>query len=187
MGCDVGRLLRDDQAMLLLQQTLQALPMDWESILQNLTTLAAEAIQADVQVEEHRAARLRQELCQLDRKQEDVLDDFFSGGITREELEIMKRRITRQRAECTARLNAIRQKTSTTKDGSQLQEEIRRHIAAIITGQAGEEVFGRHVLERMVVYRDRRVVVQLHQLPQKWVFCPCGTLTVQTDDGEKLV
>lgn len=39
-----------------------------------------------------------------------------------------------------------------------------------MNGQRDSEVFYKHLLDKMIVFRDGRVEVQLNFLPKKWVF-----------------
>ena len=86
VGCDVGKLLRDELALDILQQSLTTLRMDRDRIIQNVTALALEAIQMCEEGSTDRVEALEYEISQLKQKKADVLDAFFSKQITKEEM-----------------------------------------------------------------------------------------------------
>lgn len=171
MGCGVGRLLRDDQAMLMLQQIMQALPLNRKWVIDNVTSLVQKSLLVDAVEKERYAGRLMQELQQLNRKQEAVLDAYFSGTISREEWDVMRDRIARQRTECTIRLHAVQLRPAATETGRAL-EELRQNIIEIVSGETIAEAFFEHILEQMVVFRDKRVEIRLRGLSRSWIFAP---------------
>lgn len=146
MGCDVGKLLRDELALDILKQTLGALPLDGEALVRSVTRIALEAVRTERGSAPGGAGKLAEQARRLARKREDVLDAFFSKRITEEDCERMLSRCDRE------------------------MEALRRRVAAVVDGGTSSETFYRNILDHMAVYRDGRVEVHLHLLPQKWTF-----------------
>jgi DNA invertase Pin-like site-specific DNA recombinase len=170
VGCDVGRMLRDELALDILKQTVAALDLDRKQIEDRVTGLAAEAIRAGERESAGSAAALEHALEQLMKKKEDVLDAFFSRSITEEEMRRMKERYDGELSALRRRLAAARERERLARGEAGLAEDIRRQVRSVLGGEAGSEVFYRNLLEQMVVYRDGRVEVTLRLLPMKWVF-----------------
>lgn len=169
-GCDVGRLLREELAFDILKQSLTALQMDREGIIRNVTSLALEAIQMGEEGSADRAEELEYEISRLNKKKADVLDAFFSGQITKEEMRLVNRRYDGALETLQKRLEAARARGSFTYEIEQLREDVSRQVAGIVNGKADSEALYKNVLDRMVVYKDRKVEVYLNLLPQKWTF-----------------
>lgn len=170
VGCDIGKLLREELALDILRQSLSALRMDREGIIQNVTSLALEAIQMSEAGNSDRAEKLEYEIGQLNRKKADVLDAFFSRQITKEEMQLINQRYDRELEALQKRLEAAQDRGSITYETEQLRGDIGRQVAEIVNGKADSEVLYKNVLDRMVVHRDRKVEVYLNLLPQKWIF-----------------
>lgn len=170
VGCDIGRMVRDELALDMLRQSVAALNIDRKWIADNVTALATEAIQAGEQGSGDSADKLTHEMEQLTKKKEDVLDAFFSENITKEEMRMMNERYDKQMAGLQARLNAVREKEKLRYDTGQLAADVRRQVSDILSGEADSEVFYKNILDQMVVYQDSRVEVRLNLLPMKWVF-----------------
>lgn len=170
VGCDIGKLLREELALDILRQSLAALQMDWEGIIQNVTSLALEAIQMSEAGNSDRAEELEYEIGQLNRKKADVLDAFFSRQITKEEMQLINRRYDRELEALQKRLEAARARGSITYETERLRDDIGRQVSDIVNVRADSEVLYKNVLDHIVVHKGRKVEVYLNLLPQKWTF-----------------
>ena len=170
VGCDVGRMVRDELAMDMLRQAVAALNVDRKRITENVTALALEAIRAGEQGSADSAEKLEHEMEQLQKKKEDVLDAFFSQTVTKEEMRMMNERYDRQMAGLQTRLDAVREKEKLHYDTNQLSADVRKQVNAILSGDTDSEVFYKNILDQMVVYKDCHVELRLNLLPMKWVF-----------------
>ena len=92
MGCDIGKMLRDELAMDILKQSLASLQMDVDGIIQNVTDIAIEAIRAGEEQGIDRPEALEYQIEQLTKKKADVLDAFFSRQITKDEMKLVNER-----------------------------------------------------------------------------------------------
>lgn len=170
VGCDVGRMIRDEAAMDILRQAISTLRLDSGWIVGNVTALALEAIQAGERGNVENADKLEHELETVNKKKEDVLDAFFSKSITKEEMQHMNERYDTQISSLRERIAAARERESLRYDCAELFGEIKKEVAAIVSGETDSEAFYKNLLDQMVVYRDGRVEVRLNLLPFKWVF-----------------
>ena len=170
VGCDVGKLLRDELALDILQQSLTTLRMDRDRIIQNVTALALEAIQMCEEGSTDRVEALEYEISQLKQKKADVLDAFFSKQITKEEMHLVNQRYDGELEDLQRRLEGVRERESITYEEDQLEKDVGRQVADIVNCRADSEVLYKNVLDHMVVHKDRKVEVFLNCLPQKWVF-----------------
>ncbi|MCI8910964.1 MAG: recombinase family protein [Oscillibacter sp.] len=170
VGCDVGKLLREELALEILQQSLTALRMDRDQIIQNVTALAVEAIQMCEEGSIDRVDVLEYEISQLKQKKADVLDAFFSKQITKEEMQLINRRYDRELEALQKRLETAAAKECVAYETDQLRKDISQKVTEIVNGKTDSEVLYKNVLNRMVVHKDRTVEVFLNLLPQTWIF-----------------
>ena len=170
VGCDVGKLLRDELALDILQQSLTTLRMDRDRIIQNVTALALEAIQMCEEGSTDRAEALEYEISQLKQKKADVLDAFFSKQITKEEMQLVNQRYDRELEDFQRRLEGVRERESITYEKDQLEKDVGRQVVDIVNCRADSEVLYKNVLDHMVVHKDRKIEIFLNLLPQKWTF-----------------
>lgn len=170
VGCDIGKMLRDELAMDILRQSLASLQMDADRIIRNVTDIVMEAIGAREKRTSGRPDILEYRIGQLSRKKADVLDAFFSGQITKEEIKLVNERYDMELDTLRARLEAVRAKGEGVCEMEARRNNLEKKIAVIVGGGADREVFCRTLLDQMVVCKDKRVEVRLRFLPQKWVF-----------------
>ena len=170
VGCDVGKMLRDELAMDMLKQSLASLQMDVEGIIRSVTDLAVDAIRAGEEQLGDRPEVLEHQIELLSKKKADVLDAFFSRQITKDEMKLVNERYDRELEELRGKLAAARSKEGITYETEELKKDVRERVTALLNGETNSEIFYKNVLDHMVVYRDRRVEVCLNLLPQKWIF-----------------
>lgn len=170
VGCDVGKLLRDELALDILQQSLTTLRMDRDRIIQNVTALALGAIQMCEEGSADRVEALEYEISQLKQKKADVLDAFFSKQITKEEMHLVNQRYDGELEDLQRRLEGVRERESITYEEDQLEKDVGRQVADVVNCRADSEVLYKNVLDHMVVHKDRKIEIFLNLLPQKWTF-----------------
>lgn len=170
VGCDIGKMLRDELAMDILKQSLASLQMDVDGIIQNVTDIAMEAIRAEEGQETDRPETLEYQIEQLTEKKADVLDAFFSRQITKDEMKLVNERYDRELDALRVKLDAAHSKEGVVYELEDLRKDVERQISAIVRGETDSEIFYKNLLDHMVVHKDRRVEVYLKLLPQKWTF-----------------
>ena len=170
VGCNIGKMIRDDLAMDMLKISLQSIQMDTKWIINNITSLAVKAIHASDGGSTDNTEKLEYEINQIMKKKEDVLDAFFEKDITKEEMRMLNERYDSQLTWLNKRLDAVRAREKMRYDTNQLQNDIRRQVADIVSCKTDSEVFYKNLLDKMIVYPDSRVELKLNLLPQKWIF-----------------
>ena len=165
-SCDVGKLLRDEDALLMLKTALRSLSLDTESIVRNVTAIALDAIREGE--EDTNPARLQREAEGILRKKAAVLDSCFSGEISKEDMRLLNRQYDR-------RLEDLRQQEALLRrEPYENREQQRAAIAAelegILRGDSHSEVFSRNLAESITVFKDRHMDLRLQHLPQVFRF-----------------
>ena len=169
-GCDIGKLVRDDDAMQMLKTAIQTLPMDVDAVIRNVTGLALEAVLAGQTTPRDKPKRLQQELSQLQQKKEAVMDAYFSKEITKEDMQAMKERYEQQLKSLQKRLEDALKRKENRLDLEFLRSEIQLEVMAILRGNTESEVFYKTLLRSLTVFRDRHMELCLNHLPQVYYF-----------------
>lgn len=167
-GCDVGKLLRNDDAARMLKTALGSLPVDVEAMIANVTALAVDAIREDTGQEE--VQRLQQELSSLQKKKEAVMDSYFSGEISGEDMQAMKKKYDQRMEKLRQRLEDVSLSFQESSNPETLCAAIATEIAGILTGKADSNVFCKTVLESITIFKDRHMELRLKGLPQIFRF-----------------
>lgn len=123
VGCDIGMMLRDDDAMDLLKQCLTSLKFDREQIMRNVVQAAAEAV---------------------------ILDEYRGSA---DEITLIENDITEQ-------------------------------VAAVMNCEFA--VFYKNQLDRMVVYPNGSVSVQLYHLPHQWTGKIAGNTPLEIENDREI-
>lgn len=170
VGCDVGKMLRNELAREILRQSIASIKIDREWIVRNVTQIVLEAILAEEQGNSITVGRLECEICHLEQKKVDMLDAFFSHRISETDMKLINERYNRELAALQTNLETLR---NCKHVGDPTLADVQQRIAAIANGESEGEAFYKNLLNYMVVYRDKRVEVHLNFLPQRWIFTLC--------------
>lgn len=170
VGCNVGKLLREDAAMEVLKCTLKTLQMDRACILDTVTEAAAASINIGRQNKEKTVRELNNKIQYITKKKQDVLDAFFSKEITKEDMACLKERYNGQLEVLSRQLEAEKANIHINGDETDERDAVRKQAADILSGKVESEVFYQCILDHMVVYQDGKIEVELNHLPQKWIF-----------------
>ena len=170
VGCSIGKVIRDEQAMEVLKQCLFSLQIDSNWIIRRIADITMEAIQAGETGKTENPDRLEFEIGQLMKKKEDVLEAFFSKSITKEEMRMINQRYDSQVDSLRSQLDAMKAREHISYETATLQEDVKKHVSAIINGDYDSEAFLKNTLDHMVIYKERRIEVRLNLLPHKWIF-----------------
>lgn len=169
-GCSIGKLLRDDDAMHMLAVAMQSLSLDAKAIIRNVTTLALEAIQAGESGTTDDPERLRFELERIQRKKEAVMDSYFSGDITKEDMLAMKKRYEDQSSVLQKRLEQAAERKRCGNELQKIRKTIQSEVAALLHFDIESEVLCKTVLDHLTVFPDRHMELRLNDLPQVFRF-----------------
>lgn len=157
-GCSVGKLVRDDDAMNMLKTAIRSLQLDREWIIGNVIQLVI-CVCSEGAVHDRR--QLQRGIQAVAVKKEAVMDSYFSGDITKEEMTAMKTRYDRQQTNLEAQLAHVDEAQKTIKDTTKLHTL----LSALLACQEESEVFYKTILESLTIYKDRHIELRLNHLP----------------------
>lgn len=186
-GCDIGRQLRDELAMDMLKQSLNTIPMDKTWMINNVVSIAMDAMNNCENDAGDSEEKLQYEMEQLMEKKQNVLDAFFSKSITREDMRIMNERYEKQIGEVQERLETVKAREQIRDETGSRKSDVRKQVTDMVSGSTESESFYKNVLDQMVVYADRRVEVKLNLLPQTWIFILQKRSDLNKDTGQGTV
>lgn len=154
--CPVGKLLRDDDARHMLKTALLSLPLDREGI-------AEEVLKRIPAGEREEPDRLTRQLEGLRRRKTACLDSYFSGDITKEEMQTAKDRYD-------SRIRELEQRITDSLETDRSSDELRPALMDLLRFETESDTLLRAVLDRVTVFRDRHVELRLRGLPQIFRF-----------------
>lgn len=170
VGCDIGKMIRDELAMDMLKQSLSTIQMDKKWIINNVVSIAIDAITVCEKGDFDSTEKLQYEMEQLIEKKKNVLDSFFSKSITKEEMQMMNECYDKQLDGLQERLETVKARELISYETSSLKDDVRKQVTDMVCGLTKSEIFYKNVLNQIIVYSDQRVEVKLNSLPQKWIF-----------------
>ena len=186
-ACSVGKLLRDDDAALMLKTALNSLCVDRDGILSNTASLAADAIYAGFQAQTPDPDRLRREIGLVLHKKEAVMDSYFSREIPKADMMMMNARYDAQLEALREQLSALDEAAKGAPDVPTLAAEIKAQAAAILSMEIQSDVFCKQMVERLTVFKDRRMELKLAFLPQIFHFSQGAAPTCDCEQNDSVL
>ncbi|MBM6926448.1 recombinase family protein [Pseudoflavonifractor phocaeensis] len=168
-ACSIGKLIRDDDAMHMLKIAMQSLSLDTHEIIHNVTTLSLDAIR-EGEGTANTPERLQFKLEQLQKKKENVMDSYFSGDISKEDMLAMKKRYEIQSDVLQNRLAQATERKRRDDEIQQMRDAIQSQVAALLRFDTESEVLCKTVLDHLTVFPDRHIELCLNCLPQVFRF-----------------
>lgn len=168
--CDVGKLVRDDDAMQMLRAAIRSLPMDSNAIINNVTVLALEAIQNGERCTDDDPHRLEFEIKRVQQKKGAVMDSYFSGEITKDDMQAMNRKYDSQMEVLRQRQKDAELRRRENRDSKTLRTVIQSEVSGILNGEIDSEVFCKTMLDSLTVFKDRHMELRLNHLPHVFHF-----------------
>lgn len=170
VGCNIGKLIRDELAMDMLKKAISTIQIDKNWVINNVVSIALEALENYGDYDGSTVDKLQYELEQIFNKKQKVLDAFFSNSITKEDMKMMNERYNQQIGELQEQLENAKSRENICYDTESLEADVRKQVADMVCGLEENEIFYKNILDEMIVYPDQRVEVKLNLLPQKWIF-----------------
>ena len=169
-GCNVGKLVRDDDAMQMLKTAIRSLPVDFDAVIRNVTDLALDAILTGQTTARDDPHRLRQELDWVQQKKEAVMDAYFSREISKEDMVAFTAKYEHQLTALRKRLEEAQKRKENKQDSAALRSKIQAEVTAILQGETESEVFYKTLLQSLTVFKDRHLELRLNWLPHVFHF-----------------
>ena len=166
-SCDVGKLIRDDDAMQMLKLSIRSIPMDTKFIVNHVTSLVLEVIQEGKNDD---LRRIQSEIERVQTRKENMMDSYFSWEISKEDMHAMSRKYDGQVEELRQRQKEAELRRQEYLDIKALRAAIQSEVSGILSGEIESEVFCKTMLNSLTVYKDRHIELQLNKLPHVFRF-----------------
>lgn len=156
--------------MEMVRQSVGMLKINTEAVINSITRIVTEVIQASQDSNQVNAEKLKKELTQIEEKKKSVLDAFFARSISKDDMKLMNAEYDRCISELTDKIAAAEKRECLSYDTQTLSKDIRAKVAGIVSGEAATDNFYGNLLDHITAYPDRRMEVHLKLLPTKWSY-----------------
>lgn len=189
VGCNIGRQLRDEVAMKLVKKSVDALLIDREAVIKNITSIVTEVINESENGEQLNLEKLEKQMDTIVEKKKTVLDAFFAKSITKDEMRMMNEKYNSEISEMSDKISAARKKQSLSYSITDIKKDVEEKIAGIVNGKTATANFYGNLLNKITVSPDESLCVELNLLPTKWYYIVENMRAIEkrTKPFEKLI
>lgn len=169
-SCDIGKLVRDDDAMQMLKIAINSLSVDSRAVIHNVTEIVMAVILSDQTPVRDDPERMEQEVKLIRQKKEATMDAYFSRDITKEEMVFFMAKYEQQLTGLLKRIHEAKKRKDNKQDSEALRSKFREKLTATLSGESESEVFYKTLLHSLTVFKDRHLELRLNWLPQVFHF-----------------
>ena len=169
VGCAIGYQLRNQTGLELVRQSVQRLNLDRETIIEEITQLAWQAVQASDQSRRAGARQLRQQVEETLERKRVALDAFLARDIFRSDLDLMNGEYDQRLERLHRALAALEQESQQPPDAA-LEQKLRARVEAVVEGKTGSDRFYGTLLDCITALPGRHLEVTLKALPGRHHF-----------------
>lgn len=164
-GCGVGKLLREDDGIRVLQMAIQSLQPCPEEIKTDIVHLVQRTVLEEKRVSGKAATTLLREQTKLEHRRMQALDAYLSGEITQMDLRLLIEGYEK-------RLSSLRVRIAAEQPSHEQPQQaaIRNALEAVLNGETDSEAFFRNILRQITVFKDGHITVSLHGFAEDFLF-----------------
>lgn len=166
-ACSVRKILRDDDAMMMLKTAIRSLRLDTAGIVHDVTSLAMDAVSSKSKQRNNGLKRLEAEICRTEGKIERLLDRYLAGTVSEAEMFAMREKYQE-------RINSVRRTLETElymqENYHSVEAEIAEYLTMILNGQEESEAFFKTMLHSITIYKNRVMELRINHLTQIFRF-----------------
>ena len=131
-------------------------------------------------------AHFQSEIAKCEDKKKKLLDMCLNGYIEAKEYREACDELSNQITDLEQKLIKEESNQQMIEDKEKIIADIRDYVNAISAGEEWNDTFYRNIVDKIVVYRDRKIDVHLKLIPEKWqgrIFA--GTQEIEAYESEK--
>jgi len=166
VGCDIRRQMRDDMAFDILKRSVQAVEMDPEDIVHNLSRIIEDVLNESLSGINAEKCRLSRELEAERLKKQRTLEEFLDRSISKEDFHFMNSRCDERISKLLGEIVSIEHRQPRSGE----RADIRAAIREITKGERATDDFYGPLLHHMTIFGDGRAEVRLNFLSTRWVY-----------------
>ncbi len=163
--CSVGKMLRDETAVDMIKTAIQNLPLDRVSIIESVTRFALHAILTWEGNGANKPFHLKKDIERTKRKIEKTMDAYFSGEISIEDMQMMKKSYENTLSELENRLAA----SEDSRKIPELRQQIEEMLSQFLSCSQESEILYKLLLDTVTITQNH--YAEFRFVHSKTVFC----------------
>lgn len=131
-------------------------------------------------------SHFQSEIAKCEDKKKKLLDMCLNGYIEAKEYREACDDLSSQITDLEQKLIKEQSNQQMIADKEKIISDIRNYVSAISAGEEWNDIFYRNIVDRIVVYKDRKMDIHLKQMPEKWRSkILAGTQEIEAYESEK--
>lgn len=153
-----------------IKEILQIVVADTMLSRSNIINTLLQSIESVVQCvsDNDNTAHFQNEIFRCEDKKKKLLDMCLNGYIEAKEYREVCDDLSRQITDLEQKLIKEQSNRQMIEDKEKNIADIKEYVNAISTGGEWNDTFYRNIVDRIVVYKDRRMDIHLNRIPEKW-------------------
>lgn len=167
VGCSCMS-INDEDAKLMLQEVVESLKLDQRKVIDNLTGIIQKVLNDGGP--SNKNENIQTKITQIAEKKQRLLELYLSKDISKKDFQEMNAKCEAETAALLKDVEANKQQTVLRDNKDVLLSQISSTIEGITLNGEWNDIFYRHILDKVVVYKDNKLDIRLNLFPAKWRF-----------------
>lgn len=164
--CSIGMQLRDDAVCDMIFKTLEYLKINYKDMLESVL-LRIDQCRKDLEsIQNSKSVSISQKILSMDVKLDDVLEHYVFGKISEDEYTRIRNRLEHKKEVLYEELEKAQTKSTESYDFAAVEQLLSESLS----GNIGQELFIRSLVQKIVAFNDRRVEVYLRNISEPFEF-----------------
>ena len=173
-GCGIGRQIREEPALEMLQQAVNAVPIDRDAVINGLSRIVEDVLKDSRDDAGTELRRLNRELEAEQEKKQRALEEFFDKTISKADFQFINQRCDAKISRLQKQIHELEDRHRSNIQSAGTGKSPQAVISSIVNGKSADMEFYGQLLRQMTIHSDGKVEITLHFLSARWYFALDG-------------
>ena len=165
VGCTTNS-ISDRDLRQILMMVVKDMKLEKVEIIDKMTKALKTVLQSSNELNAH--AHLTKQLEKEEDKKKRLLDFLISGDITTQEYREAKEKLDKEIDEIKSQIAEHKDFDNLLAEKENIISDTQKYIENLLSGGEWNDMFYRRLIDKIVVYKDRKMDIHLSMLPEKW-------------------
>lgn len=165
VGCTTNS-ISDRDLRQILMMVVKDMELEKVQIIDKMTKALKTVLQSNSEL--NALAHLTKQLEKEEDKKKRLLDILISGDITTQEYREAKEKLDNEIDEIKSQIEKQKDFDNLLAEKENIISDTQKYIENLLSGNEWNDMFYRRLIDKIVVYKDRKMDIHLSMLPEKW-------------------
>ncbi len=160
--------INDGDAKLMLRGVVKSLQSDTQAVVGNLSAIIKKVLDSNPQ--DGKTDNIQDKIKQIAEKKQRLLELYLNKDISKQNFQAMNAKCDQETEEIVKAMENCKKQAVLWENQGKLMADISASLKSLTSGEQWDDIFYRHILDKIMVYNEKRIDISLSLMPVKWRF-----------------